>query len=81
MLSDIADETWQDYFDRYARLTEREKAVMLFVARGFTAPEIGGMLSISPKTVDTYKQRIGEKMVIHHRSDYILLALKLGLLR
>ena len=50
------------------------------MARGYSAPEIGEKLNISPKTVDTYKQRIGEKLGMTHRSDYVKLALKLGLL-
>ena len=50
-------------------------------AEGYTAPEIGTQLSISPKTVDTYKQRIGEKLGLVHRTDYVKLALRLGLLK
>ena len=58
----------------------RERDVLKFVAQGFSAPEIGEKLFISPKTVDTYKQRIHEKLGLSHRSDYVQLALKLGLL-
>jgi DNA-binding NarL/FixJ family response regulator len=47
---------------------------------GFSAPEIGEQLHISSKTVDTYKQRIHEKVNLAHRSDYVQFALKLGLL-
>jgi two-component system response regulator NreC len=36
---------------------------------------------VSPKTVDTYKQRIGEKLGLTHRTDYVKFALKLGLLK
>lgn len=53
---------------------------MRFVARGYSAPEIGEKLFISPKTGDTYKQRINEKLGIAHRSDYVDFALKIGLL-
>ena len=42
--------------------------------------EIGEKLFISPKTVDTYKQRIQEKVGLSHRSDYVKMALKLGIL-
>ncbi len=55
---------------RYDRLT----------AQGYSAPEIGERLFIGPKTVDTYKQRIGGKLGITHRAEYIAFALKLGLL-
>ena len=41
---------------RFERLTRRERDVLRFVAEGFSAPEIGEKLLISPKTVDTYKR-------------------------
>jgi DNA-binding NarL/FixJ family response regulator len=65
---------------RFERLTERERDVLRLTAQGYTAPEIGEKLFISPKTVDTYKQRINEKLGLAHRSDYVKLALRLGLL-
>ncbi len=65
---------------RFERLTERERDVLRLTAEGYTAPEIGERLFISPKTVDTYKQRINEKLGLAHRSDYVKLALRLGLL-
>ena len=66
--------------ERYDKLTDRERDVLRYVAQGYSAPEIGEKLFISPKTVDTYKQRIHEKMGLAHRSDYVQLALRLGLL-
>lgn len=66
---------------RFEKLTDREQVVLKMVAEGFTAPEIGEHLTISPKTVDTYKQRIGEKLGLSHRTDYVKFALKLGLLK
>ena len=65
---------------RFEKLTERERNVLKMVAQGYTAPEIGEKLYISPKTVDTYKQRINEKLGLQHRADYVKLALRLGLL-
>jgi DNA-binding NarL/FixJ family response regulator len=65
---------------RYEKLTVRERDVLRLVAEGYSAPEIGERLFISPKTVDTYKQRINEKLSLDHRADYVKLALKLGLL-
>jgi len=66
--------------DQFEKLTQRERDVLRFVAQGYSAPEIGEKLFISPKTVDTYKQRIQEKLGLAHRSDYVQLALKLGIL-
>ena len=65
---------------RYSRLTERERDVLRLTAQGYSAPEIGERLAISPKTVDTYKQRIHEKLGFAHRAEYVQFALKLGLL-
>jgi DNA-binding NarL/FixJ family response regulator len=65
---------------RFERLTDREQEVLRLTAHGYSAPEIGEKLFISPKTVDTYKQRINEKLGLSHRADYVKLALKLGLL-
>ena len=66
---------------RFEKLTDREQVVLKMVAEGYTAPEIGEKLTISPKTVDTYKQRIGEKLGLTHRTDYVKFALRLGLLK
>jgi DNA-binding NarL/FixJ family response regulator len=66
--------------ERFARLTQRERDVLRYTAQGYSAPEIGGKLFISPKTVDTYKQRINEKLGMSHRADYVQMALRLGIL-
>jgi DNA-binding NarL/FixJ family response regulator len=70
-----------DERQRYMALSERERDVLLLVAGGYSASEIGEKLFISPKTVETYKQRISEKMGITHRSDYVQICLQLGLLQ
>jgi len=66
---------------QYQQLTERERDVLVQVAGGYSATEIGERLFISPKTVETYKQRITEKLGLHHRSDYVQFCLRLGLLK
>ena len=66
--------------DRYEQLTGRERDVLRLISRGYSAPEVGQRLSISPKTVDTYKQRIQVKLSLSHRSEYVQFALRLGLL-
>jgi len=67
--------------ERYERLTERERDVLRLTAQGYSAPEIGERLFISPKTVDTYKQRIHEKAGLSHRPEYVQFACKLGLIQ
>lgn len=66
--------------DQYNSLSERERDIVRFIAAGYSSPEIGEKLNISPKTVDTYKQRVGEKIGLTHRADYVRLAMRLGLL-
>ena len=46
-----------------------------------TQAQMAEQLAISPKTVDTYKQRVNDKLGLAHRADYVKLALKLGLLQ
>jgi two-component system, NarL family, response regulator NreC len=70
----------KDDRERFASLSDRERDVLKLTAEGYTAPEIGTKLSISAKTVDTYKQRIHEKLGLSHRADYVQFALRLGLL-
>ena len=67
--------------ERYERLTERVRDVLRLTAQGYSAPEIGERLFISPKTVDTYKQRIQDKLGLSHRHEYVQFALKLDLLK
>jgi DNA-binding NarL/FixJ family response regulator len=65
---------------RYEALSDRERDVVRFLAEGYNGPEIGERLGISAKTVDTYKQRIEEKLGLRHRTDYVRFALALGLI-
>jgi two-component system, NarL family, response regulator NreC len=67
--------------DSFAELTEREREVLKLTVEGFSNQEIADKLIISPKTVDTYRARIMEKLNLHHRSELIRYALKKGLLR
>ncbi len=66
--------------DHYDGLSEREREVLQYTAEGFSSQEIADRLFISAKTVDTYRQRIMDKLNIHHRSELIRYALRKGLL-
>ncbi|MGH7445270.1 MAG: response regulator [Longimicrobiales bacterium] len=67
--------------DPIRKLTQREREVMAMTAEGFSSSEIGEKLFISPKTVDTYRSRIMEKLGLHHRSELVRFALQQGLLK
>ncbi|WP_411278916.1 LuxR C-terminal-related transcriptional regulator [Gemmatimonas sp.] len=61
-------------------LSARERTVLERIARGFSGPEVAEQLGITVKTVDTYRHRIHEKLGVHHRSDYVRIAIEHDLL-
>jgi two-component system response regulator NreC len=67
--------------DPLLKLTERERDVLTMTAEGFSSSEIGEKLFISPKTVDTYRSRIMQKLELTHRSELVRFALNAGLLK
>lgn len=62
-------------------LSAREREVLRGTAEGYTAQQIGDRLGISPKTVDTYRQRLMEKLHLRHRSELVQFALRSGMLQ
>jgi DNA-binding NarL/FixJ family response regulator len=64
-----------------AELSERESQVLRLIAWGYSNKEIGWKLSISAKTVDTYKLRLMEKLSLRSRTDIVRYAMREGLLR
>ena len=62
------------------QLTEREKDVLSQLARGFSFPEIAGLLSISPHTVASHVKHIYRKLAVRSRSEAVFEALQLGLI-
>ena len=63
------------------KLSEREREVLALTAEGYSSGEIGKKLYLSPKTVDTYRARLMQKLGLSHRSDLVRLALNSGLLK
>lgn len=66
--------------DAYESLSEREREVLKLIALGHTAKEVADKLAISPKTVETYRARIMEKLNLQSRVDLVQYALARGLL-
>ncbi len=62
-------------------LSQREQEVLALTAEGYSSREIGKKLFISPKTVDTYRSRIMDKLELNHRSELVRFALRVGLLK
>lgn len=61
-------------------LTKRETQVLKLVKDGFLSKEISDKLSISLHTVNTYRQRVLEKLGVTNSIEAVMLASKLGLI-
>jgi DNA-binding NarL/FixJ family response regulator len=60
-------------------ISEREREVLQYVARGKTYREIGATLFISPKTVENHVRNILGKLQLSRRSDLVRYAVEHGL--
>ena len=61
------------------RLSRREREVLQLVVEGRSSIEIGEMLSLSPKTVDTYRSRLMQKLAISDLPTLVKFAIQHGL--
>ena len=52
-------------------LTEREKEILTLIVQGYTNREMGDMLNISIRTVETHRSNIMEKLNLHSRVDLV----------
>jgi DNA-binding NarL/FixJ family response regulator len=66
--------------DIWKTLSDREQEVLKLVALGYTSAEIGEQITLSPKTVETYRARGMEKLGLHNRAALVRFALKNGLI-
>jgi len=66
--------------DSYSALTEREREILKLVAEGYTNNQIAERLTISPKTVDTHRTHIMDKLNLHSRAELVKYAMRRGLL-
>ena len=80
LLEDYLGQLQQGTQDAYESLSEREREVLKLLALGHTAKEVADKLVLSPKTVETYRTRIMEKLNLHSRADLVQYALARGLL-
>jgi len=62
-------------------LTPRERQVLQLVAEGKTTKESAQLLNISPKTAETHRSRIMEKLNIHETAGLVRYAIRRGLIR
>ncbi len=67
--------------DPFATLTDREREILVLVARGLANDEIGSDLFISPATVKTHLARIMAKLEAHDRAQLVVRAYEGGLVK
>jgi two-component system invasion response regulator UvrY len=60
-------------------LSDREYEVMSRIASGKTVTEIAGELSLSPKTISTYRARVLEKLGVKNSAAIVQYAIRNGL--
>jgi len=65
--------------DPLARLSARERQVLQMLVEGQSVVAIGAILEISPKTVETYRARMMEKLEIHDFASLVKFALQQGI--
>jgi DNA-binding NarL/FixJ family response regulator len=63
---------------RPVALSPREREVVRLIAGGQTSKEIGRALAISPRTVDTYRDRLRDKLGLHTVAELVLYAAQCG---
>lgn len=66
--------------DPLERLSVREREVLQLLAESHTASAIAAKFSLSPKTVETYRARLMEKLDIHDLAGLVRFAVRHGLI-
>jgi DNA-binding NarL/FixJ family response regulator len=67
------------YRNPLASLSQREREIFQLLAEGKSNQEIAQLLSLSPKSVETYRSRLMHKLDIHDLATLIRFAIKHGI--
>ena len=81
LVEDYQAQLGTDSEDAGDRLSEREREVVKLIALGYSASEAAAMLGLSPKSVETYRTRVMQKLGIHSRAGLVQYALMHELLK
>ncbi|HEY2396993.1 MAG TPA: response regulator transcription factor [Rudaea sp.] len=66
--------------DPLTRLSSRERQVLQLLAEGRTNAEIAATLALSPKSVETYRGRMEQKLGLHDLASLIKFAIQNGVI-
>jgi len=61
-------------------LSKREREVIKLIAEGHSSKEIARLMVISPRTVDTYRKRLMDKLDLHTLADVVRYAVRTGMI-
>ena len=67
--------------DAFDNLSPRERQVLQLTAEGYTSRAIGEKLGLSPKSIETYRGRVMDKLDLSDRPSLVRYALEKGLLK
>ena len=69
-----------DNADPLADLSPRERQIITMVVKGQSSMAIGQQLHLSPKTVDTYRSRLMNKLGVNDVTALVRFAIRAGLI-
>ncbi|MGV6808804.1 MAG: response regulator [bacterium] len=67
--------------EAHINLNEREKDILVFIAKGLNRTEIAELLSLSPHTVARYIKDIYQKLDVSSRAEAAIMACRIGLVQ
>ncbi len=78
-LAELLDET-RRRVKQTIELTARQREILQLLAEGKSAKEIGGILNISPRTVETHKYKMMDDLGVKSSAQLVQYALRHGLI-
>lgn len=61
-------------------LSGREAECLFWVSRGKSSADVGSILGLSPRTVDSYLEKVCAKLQVRTRIEAVALAVRSGLI-
>ena len=61
------------------QLSARERQVLSLIAEGNSSKQVARAMDISPRTVDTYRKRLGEKLEVGSLAEMVRYAVRVEL--
>lgn len=79
--NNIMSEEREEAKDHFDDLSLREREVLQLIAEGNTIKDIAGKLDLSPKTIESHKYHIMQKLEINTIADMTKIAIKKGIIK